>query len=412
MAAFGPDAQRSEDDAPAPAPATRRALVRRGGGLGGWLTDSRNVVLLVLGAAFVIGGGRRLLANLRSRGAIRRLADPDVTADELLDAAKFGRDAASELARLQASAKPAEIRDAAGRALAKLWAENELVAEEEKAIVVRGAEIEWIGRRRYPRLLQKPIRLAATYRLPFLSEDTIAPAAIQWSTRVVGADRASLETYSPWHSGPGRVDVEIDPRGKADSGPHRVALQAKVRTNGLSTNWEVELPERPFAFELDPRLNVGALFANEDADDAAQIKCRVQLRTSEAMPAEPRFVVLPNGLVLRDPPELCVTQPIDCDLAHAMFLEFDGRDGRVPCGEVLLPGSGSVRETEETARTVRIPVAAIQGALPPGIDAPGDYRVRAVLVADPELGWSDPNARAIWPGTIVTDWVSVRIMLA
>jgi hypothetical protein len=33
-----------------------------------------------------------------------------------------------------------------------------------------------------------------------------------------------------------------------------------------------------------------------------------------------------------------------------------------------------------------------------------------VLTADPDLGWTDPDVRSVWPGTLVTDWTTVRII--
>ena len=47
-------------------------------------------------------------------------------------------------------------------------------------------------------------------------------------------------------------------------GPHRLVLQARVRTVGLTDSWELELPHIPFSFEFDPRLAVDALFALPD----------------------------------------------------------------------------------------------------------------------------------------------------
>ena len=42
------------------------------------------------------------------------------------------------------------------------------------------------------------------------------------------------------------------------------------------------------------------------------------------------------------------------------------------------------------------------------IDRPGERRIRLVLIADPELGWADPDVRSIWPGTLMTEWAPVK----
>jgi hypothetical protein len=36
--------------------------------------------------------------------------------------------------------------------------------------------------------------------------------------------------------------------------------------------------------------------------------------------------------------------------------------------------------------------------------------MRVILTADPELGWTDPEVRSLWPGTIETRWVEVEIV--
>ena len=59
-------------------------------------------------------------------------------------------------------------RDAAGRAIAALWAQDQLIAEEEQALVRRGYAANWSARRRYPRAIRSEIPITVTYGLPFL----------------------------------------------------------------------------------------------------------------------------------------------------------------------------------------------------------------------------------------------------
>ena len=66
-------------------------------------------------------------------------------------------------------------------------------------------------------------------------------------------------------------------------GPHRLVLQTRVRTVGLTTPWELELPHVPFTFEFDPRLEVDALFALPDeAGRVGRSPVRVRLAVREA----------------------------------------------------------------------------------------------------------------------------------
>ena len=44
------------------------------------------------------------------------------------------------------------------------------------------------------------------------------------------------------------------------------------------------------------------------------------------------------------------------------------------------------------------------------IDRPGLRRLRVILEPDCDLGWTDPDIRSIWPGTIETGWTDVEVV--
>ena len=165
-------------------------LAQQGNELGGsrswaWVADPRTTVLFVLASIVVIGGGRRLWIANRARKAVDRLSDPDVTAEEIVQAAEFGRPGLIEFFRLLAEGKTPEIRAAAGRALAIVWAKDDLIPEEEKAVLTRGFDVRWRARRRYPRGMTSPIPIEVSYGLPFLeaSGPGIRPEDLEWSHR-------------------------------------------------------------------------------------------------------------------------------------------------------------------------------------------------------------------------------------
>ncbi len=334
----------ADEPAPAnPSTPTRRPAPRAEPERWGWLTDPRSAVLLTLGAAAVLGGGRKLLHGMQARKAHSRLAEADVTPAEIADSARFGREGLIDLFRLLETAPDADRREAAGRALASLWKRDELVAEEEKAIVRRGFSATWRARRRYPRDLAAAIPIRVEYGVPFLREAAgeVGPGDLAWSHRITGAERASLEEFSPWTKGVGVATFSIDPADFTGSGSHRLVLQARVRTEGLSDRWDLELPHIPFTFELDPQLRVEALLAPRDEGREAALRGAVSLRTaSPAAEESPRFVPLNDDLVLRDPPSLVVTVPLPCDLAHGVFVEFEGVPGRFAAGEAVVIGQG------------------------------------------------------------------------
>ncbi len=213
----------------------------------GWLAEPRNAVLIVLGTVFVLGGGRQLRRALQARRAVGLLEAPGVTVEAIAKAVEFGRAGLFEFFRLLAEAKTPELRAAAGQALALLSARDELIGEEERAIVRRGYRVDWRARRRYPRALNCEIPFAIDFGIPFLDEASagVRPSQLEWSYRVGGARRASLEAFSPWTAGPGRAEFQLYPGDFETNGPHRLVFEAKVRTVGLTDHWELAPPTPP-----------------------------------------------------------------------------------------------------------------------------------------------------------------------
>jgi hypothetical protein len=386
--------------------AARPARRRTGRGLG----DPRNGVLFLLAAVLLLGGGRRWLQGLRARRAVERLGADDVAPEDVEAMADHGRAGLMDLFRLLTKAPRPEVRDAAGRTLAALWARDQLIPEEEKAIVARGFLATWRARRRYPRAMRIPIPIAVSYGVPFLREgdDGVTPGQLEWSHRVAGAERASLESSSPWRAGPGLVEFAIDPRDFPTPGPHRLVLQARVRTRGLTDSWELDLPHIPFTFEFDSHLAIDALLTLPDDTRAAAIARAVRLEPASPPGEEPRFVALDRDFALRDPPSLVVQTPLPCDLAHALEIEFEGLSHRFTAGSIVVSGQGSPGDEPAAGRRFDLNPDA---SLPPGaIERPGEFRLRALLTADSQLAWADPDVRSAWPGTIITDWVPVRVV--
>lgn len=381
------------------------------------IRDPRTAVLAVLGSVAVIGVARKWVQHARARRGVGRLAEEDVTAEEIETAAEHGREGLMEFFRILGTDADARKRDAAGHALAVLWAQDQLIAEEEKAIVTRGYVVTWKARRRYPRGMTRPIPVEAEFGVPSLRTDGkgVRPDNLEWSYRIAGSERASLESYSSWLPGPCQVAFEVNPADFPGKGPHRLALHARVRTRGLTSAWELDLPHIPFTFEFDPILALDAILTLPDEHRAEQIAAAVRLETprdpgeGEAHdgPSPPRFLNLDDQFALRDPAEVVVRTPLPSDLAHSTAVEFEGVEGTFPAGFLtLLSGQG----TEAAHAERRFPIGPLPDFPAGRIDRPGERRMRLILTADPERGWADPDIRSLWPGTITTDWHPVRIV--
>ncbi|MDR3638053.1 MAG: hypothetical protein P4L84_29885, partial [Isosphaeraceae bacterium] len=369
-----------------------------------WLREPRNAVWIALGGLVAIGGGRRLRQWWQAREAVERLSAESVAPETIRAAAAHGRAALFELFRILGTAETEAQRTAAGQALAAIWRRDDLITEEEKALVRRGFAVTWRARRRYPRALQAPIPVGVDYGVPFLQRDTdgVSPENLEWSHRIVGARRADLETFSPWLPGPGHAEFTLYPGDFETNGPHRLVLEAKVRTVGLTGTWELELPHVQFSFEFDPRLAVEALLAAPDSARGEQFARSILLEPEEAL----AYVNLNDTFALRSPPSLTVTTPLPFDLAHTVEAEIEGVPGRIAASVLVLSGQG----TNEAARTRRFPLA-LEAPLRAGtLERPGAHRLRLVLTADPHRGWADPDVRSLWPERITTDWVDVEVM--
>lgn len=373
-----------------------------------WL-EPRNFVFLVLALVLGVGGARRLWLGLRARRAIARLGDLDVTPAEIALAGGFGRPALAELFRLLAEGKTAEVRDAAGRALAGVWRRDDLIAEEEQALIRRGFTVRWLARRRYPRDLERPIACEAEFGVPFLRENPgeVGPQNLEWSARILGAKRADLESFTDWRSGEGKLSFAVHPGDFPGQGPHKLVLEARVRTAGLGDAWRIDLPKIPFQFELDPSLDPGAIATAPDASRGERFRAAISLKRGESREGENIYARLSETAALANPPVLAITGDLPCDLAHWVEIEFEASEVRLAAGRVVAlahpQGSGSARPVER-------PIHANDAGLTDVRLDPGRTRLRARLAPDLEMAWSSPEVRSIWPETIVTDWIEVEIV--
>lgn len=393
----------------------RRAVATAQRGWSRWLGEPRNTVFLVLASALALGGGRKLLQWWRARASVARLSEPNPTIDAVTAASSHGRAPLMDLFRILTTADSEPLRQAAGRSLAVLWAQDNLIVEEEKALILRGFATQWRARRRYPRRIQGAIPITIDYGVPFLQggDEGVTAENLEWSHRVLGTRRATHESFTPWKTGVARVKLDLIPGDFDTNGPHRLVLQPRVRTKGLTDTWELDLPQIPFHIEFDPALSPEALFTLADTTREEAIARTLRLERNATIDGEGEggavsYLPLNEEFAFRAPPELSITTPLPCDLAHQLEIEIDGVAGQFKAGPVVLSGQGA--NPAEAPMNRRFPIGPVEGVPHDAIERPGVRRVRARLSADPDLGWGDPDIRSIWPGTLVTEWVDVEVV--
>jgi hypothetical protein len=380
-----------------------------------WLTEPKTAVWFALGAVVLVGGGRKVSLWWQARKAIARIQEPNAVPEDIEAVAEFGRAGVYELLRIFSSTAAEPERHAAGRALARLWRLDQLVAEEEQAIVRRGYEVTWGARRRYPRALRAEIPITVRYEIPFLEDGDrlVGPANLECSHRLLGSRRAGLEEFSPWTAGRGHASFTIFPGDFDTNGPHRLVLQTRIRTAGLTDAWQIEPPHVPFNFEFDPALRLDAIMTLADATRDQSVAAAITLESGgPSESGSPNYLALGGEWTVREPPRLAVRTPLPCDLAHTIALEIEGIEGQYPAGSVVLWGQGLPGKPDADAEGVVQRFAL--GPVPPlpsgAIARAGRMRLRAWLSANPDLGWADPQIRSVWPGQVATNWVDVEIM--
>lgn len=379
-------------------------------------SDPRRWLFLAVVGFLVIGGGRKWLHGRKGRSLADRLAAGTATIDEIRDANTYGRIVVHDLFRVLAEGQTQEHRIAATEALVKLWRADELIPEEEKAIVSRSFSVDWRIRRKYPKGLKGPIEIRARFDLPKLNDDELNLwlwQHLRWSYRVTGTRRASDDTWQSDKDRRGLLRLVIMAEDFPDDGPHRIVLQTKAETQDLTDQWSVELPAQSISFETDEKLSIGALAGMPDSSRAESM-----LHAVKPQPYDnpyPSFSVVDDRFAIRNPPVFAIGSRLPADLAHQAILELDGIAGRWSIGEWVVAGRStspvSERETVDQASVFRLwPETLDRLGDAATLERGGNYRARVVLEPRPERGWSDPDIRSVWPEPITTGWFEVEIV--
>ena len=182
--------------------------------------------------------------------------------------------------------RTAHVRPRAERS--RLWFLDQLVAEEEQADRPEGLHGH----------LERPPALSggapgrdSHYRqlrssLPRRRGPAVRPGNLEWSHRVLGP-AARPSRVLPGPAGAGQARFTIVPGDFETNGPHRLVLETRVRTAGLTDSWELEPPHVPFNLEFDPFLQLDAITTLPDSTRDEQIQQAIRLELAEARDGEP-----------------------------------------------------------------------------------------------------------------------------
>lgn len=373
-------------------------------------SDPRRWVFMAVVAFLVIGGGRKWLFGRRGQKMADRLACNEASIDEIRRCDQWGRIVVPELFRILTEGATAEYRLAALEALVKLWRADELIPEEEKAILTRSFSVDWQIRRKYPRRLTGAIEFRAFFGPPELTDDKLRLWLVEhlrWSYRVAGTRRASDDAWQPARIGLRQCRFQVVAEDFPEDGPHRLMLHLRVRTEQLTDNWELDLPAQSTSFEWDDHLQPNALVTLPDSERAEAWSKAISFIGPTGVDLSPFFIQLDSQFALRNPPQPSLKLPLPCDLAHQVFLEFENIPCRWRVGEWVEYAYPHVPECFDPKRWPDQAIAETPGFLLPHA---GRFRMRIVLTPTPERGWSDPMIRSVWPEPITTEWVDVEVV--
>ena len=230
---------------------------RAGGEVSGrrWLSEPKTAVWIALAAAVLIGGGRKLSAWWQARKAVARLGEPNVTLGEIEAVAEHGRAGVYELLRIFSSihvgtGAPGR-RSRAGATLAPRSARRRGRAGRRSARLHRDLE-------RPSPLPSRPARrdsdrghlrgaVSRGWRPP---RRTGEPGMV--ASRAGCSPRGHSRSSRPGPPGRGRVAFTIFPGDFETNGPHRLVLQTRIRTAGLTDSWEIEPPHSAVQLRVRP----------------------------------------------------------------------------------------------------------------------------------------------------------------
>lgn len=380
------------------------------------MADPRRWMFIAIVAFLVIGGGRKWLKSVHGRRISDKIADGTASPEEIRSSFQFGRIVVADLLQVLTEGKTPEIRNSAFESLVQLWKADELISEEEKAIVTRSVQIEWHQRRKYPRALTGSFQISARLGFPDTADQTVnqwLQSHLQFSRRLTGSRRAAYEVWQavPHHSAD--VQAELHAGDFPEDQVHRIALFVKVKTDDLTSSWELELPAFPTSFEWDRHLNLNALAGPAIDSEMATIQNAFNWRTNQISNSQenPRIVPISDSFAIRNPPDLYVELPMPRDLSHQAFIEIKGCESLIPAGSWIMATRNKIDPSANSEiKCQNWSIAPDSIVADDKIGHGGKFELRVVLEPSPERGWSDPEIRSVYPNQIKTAWTEIEIV--
>lgn len=374
--------------------------------------DPRRWVFIAVVAFLLLGGARKWLAASRGRKMADRIADGHASLDEIRQAARHGRTVLPDLLATLADGKSEDLKSAALQSLVELWRADELIAEEEKAIITRAFQIIWKQRRKYPRDYDGKFQIHALMCLPKIHDESCRnwlSQHLRWETRVTGTRKATDDQWRVIPHSEMQLQIHIESRDFPEDCVHRVMFFTRVSTNELTSNWTLDLPGQATTFEWDQHLKSGALKADFDEKEATIMQEALAWeRNAEPDTMQPQLVAISSGFAIHRPPLAILTVPLPRDIAHEAVLEIEEVSSNIKLKSYVIASRGSVTTPHKQRKVIPLEIAGLIDDS--AISRAGKYRARINLQPKSEMGWADPEIRSVWPGPLASPWVEIEIV--
>lgn len=402
-----------------PSTPVRRPTQNRDSSPGEQMKDPRRWMFLAVVAFLLIGGGRKWHRSWQGRKLANRIADGLASSDEILLSSRYGRIAVPDLFHLLSSTETEQTKkNAALRALISLWREDELIIEEEKAIIIRSFEVQWKHRRKYPRDMTGSFTIHASFGLPQLIDNELTSwleKHLQWSSRITGSRRATDQQWKTSDAFRPKIQCDINPEDFPENSVHRIGLYVRLKTRDLSSNWELELPATNSSFEWDEYLQTDALkapFSDEEANQLNNALQWVPIAGSDQVALTMNHVKISPEFAVANPPLCMVQRPLPRDLAHQIYLEIQGVSRMIPVGEwvVALRNSDSVLNPEAEVTCPPWEISPEDLLSDSEISRAGNHMIRLILEPVTHRGWANPDVRSVYSGRIEMPWINVELV--
>ncbi|MFM7317670.1 MAG: hypothetical protein ACKO5E_12055, partial [bacterium] len=343
--------------------------------------DPRRWVFIAVVAFLLLGGARKWLAASRGRKMADRIADGQASLDEIRQAARHGRAVLPDLLGMLADGKSDEMKSAAFESLIQLWQADELIAEEEKAIITRAFQVEWKQRRKYPRDYDGNFQILGFISLPKIQDESRIvwlSEHLRWETRVTGTRKATDDQWQMIPPDEMQLQIQMESRDFPEDCVHRVMLFTRVTTHGLTSNWTLDLPGQATSFEWDQHLKSAALKADFDEKEALIMQealtwdCNADPDTIGS-----QLIALSPGFAIHRPPVALLRIPLPRDLAHDAVLEIDEISSKIKLKNYVIASRGSAITLQKQFKMIPLEIKRLIDDS--AISRAGKYRARINL---------------------------------